>query len=127
MSTTNSPPSTELDVFLSHLYTPYGVAVTAVIAAILASLLWTIGCCVYCCCKRRYKQGQAGVSEANRELSYYGMGSTEQLESSTTVQGGTMSSGYNTGPPVSTISIHNDGSSYHLQSSSMDSILRPNY
>ena len=110
--TTTDTPLTTLDQFLSFLYTPYGVTVIAVVAIILTSLVWCIGCCAYCCYRWRQKRHKIGLSEANRDLTFYGVASTVPAEDmavvhsgQSLVHGGTLSSGYNTGPPVSTSSL----------------------
>lgn len=129
MSTaTNLPPFTHatLGQFFLHLYTPYGVAIVAVIAIILTSVAWGVGCCIYCCCRWRHRERQSGELEADRELAYYGMGSSDNLAyTSSALHGGTLSSGYNTGPPVSTCSLAQLDTSYNTHTTSMDSILGP--
>lgn len=122
---TTLPPPDALDQFLLHLYTPYGVASLAVIAIILTSLVWTMACCIVCCCRWRQRERQSGDSEASREMTYYGMGSTEELDvgySQTGMQGGTLSSGYNTGPPASTSSLAQMNTTTNTQNTSMDSL-----
>ncbi len=130
-SATTSTPPDALDQFLFHLYTPYGVALVAVVAIILTSLLWTVACCIVCCCKLRQRDRQSGDSEASREMTYYGMGSAEELDAlgysqtSQNMQAGTLSSGYNTGPPASTSSLAHMahvGTTTGTQNTSMDSL-----
>ena len=128
MSLNTTVPSTmasDLDQFLNHLYTPYGVAVVAVVAILLTSLVWTISCCVYCCCRWTHRDRQSGDLEASREMTYYGMGSTDNVPQG--VHSGTMSSGYNTGPPASTSSLTQMDTDYGTQNTSMDSILESSY
>ncbi len=132
---TTVPSSSDLDQFLYHLYTPYGVAVVALVAIFLTSLVWTLSCCVYCCCRWTHRDRQSGDLEASREMTYYGMGSTDNVPQ---VHSGTMSSGYNTGPPASTSSLNQiDTAStsslnqmdtdYGTQNTSLDSILESSY
>ncbi len=125
---TTPPPPDALDQFLLHLYTPYGVASVAAVAIILISLVWTLACCIVCCCKWRQRERQTGDSEASREMTYYGMGSTEELDvgytqPQGTLHGGTLSSGYNTGPPASTSSLaYTHDTTTGTQNTSMDSL-----
>lgn len=97
--------STELDIaeeLEDFLYTPYGVGTLAAISVFLTSLLWCLGCCVYCVVQRRRNRNQEGVLEADRELDYYQYGAQNATATATDggegVSGpnGTLSSGYNT-------------------------------
>lgn len=131
--TTTDIPLTSLDQFLNFLYTPYGVAAIAVLAIVLTSLVWCIGCCAYCCYRWRQKRHETGLSEANRDLTFYGVASTVPAEvigepaiihmGQSVVHGGTLSSGYNTGPPVSSSSLAQMESAYGVHNTSLDSII----
>ena len=101
----------------SFLYTPYGVATLAAIAILLTSLVWTVCCCIYCCCRRRDRNHEeGGTTEANRDLLYLGISTTDQTNN------GTLSSGYNTGPqPYTTNSLTTGGTG--MFNTSLDSIL----
>lgn len=93
----------ELDVveeLKSFLYTPYGAGTLAGAAVILTSILWALGCCLYCCCRRKCcsSGNHEGTLEAGREIEFF---STLTLPTSQQQQqqvDGTLSSGYNTGP-----------------------------
>ena len=93
------------------LYTPYGLAIIAVVAALLTSLVWTICCCIYCCNRRRHRLQRGGVTEANRDLYYLGMSDPN----------GTITSGYNTG--TNSYSLNSLATENTVFNSSMDSIL----
>ena len=100
-TTTTMVPSTDpsvIDRLESFLYTPMGVGTLAGVAVIVTSLVWLVGCCVYCCCRWRRSGEEGGVTVANRDLMFLDVGSTEP------VHNGTMSSGYNTGPQPYTTS-----------------------
>lgn len=118
VTTTDMNPDADLGSRLvSFLYTPYGVATLAAISIIITSLVWTLGCMIYCCCK--YKRHESGVAEANREMLFFGnMGPASNGH-------GTMSSGYNTGPQSYTTNSYNmtrNGSTAMLNVS-LDSML----
>lgn len=106
---TNLPPSTSiLTEFLSFLYTPYGVAILAILAIVVTSLVWSVGCCVYCCCRYKHNLQDNDYLETNRDLAFYTVtdATADQVGfSGHTVHNETLSSGYNTGPPVSTTSL----------------------
>lgn len=83
----------ELELFF---YTPYGVSTVAGVAILLTSLLWCIGCCIYCCYQRgRNSRNTVGTLEANREMEYIGV-STLPSSQEQQHRDGTMSSGYST-------------------------------
>lgn len=96
MSTSQLNIGGELESFL---YTPYGVSTLAGVASLLTSLLWCLGCRVYCYIQRRHSLNQEGVMEANREMDYYGVlqSGFSNGEGGSGGQG-TLSSGYNTAP-----------------------------
>ena len=52
--------------FESFLYTPYGVVTLAAVSVLVTSVVWSVGCCIYCCWRRRRRLQQDGVTEANR-------------------------------------------------------------
>ena len=113
-ATTMSTQTTELGIpqqIESFLYTPYGLATLAAVSIFLTSLLWTCGCCIYCCYRRRHRLQEDGITEANRDLYYFGV-------TDPTVNGGTMTSGYNTVPPSFSL---NAGTG--IFNTSLDSIL----
>lgn len=104
----------------SFLYTPYGVSALAGVTVLLTSLLWCLGCCVYCCIQRRHTQNQEGELVANREMDYYGVLQSGELSNPHHGEG-TMSSGYNTAPtPYSLDSLTGHNAIY---TSSLDSII----
>ena len=101
MSNTSASPSTQLDIggeLESFLYTPYGVSTLAGVVALFTSLLWCLGCCLYCFIQRRHSLNQDGVLEASREMAYYGVVRTGLSNRGAEEGEGTMSSGYNTAP-----------------------------
>ena len=112
-----------VDRLESFLYTPMGVGTLAGVAVIITSLVWLIGCCVYCCCRRRRYSDEGGVTVANRDLMFLDIGPTDS------VNNGTMSSGYNTGPqPYTTSGSYNNpmernGSQTMLHTTSLDSVI----
>lgn len=108
MSSSNSTSITE--EIEDFLYTPYGLATLAIVAVTLTSLIWLLGCWVYCCYRKRRRQRQAGTTEANRDLYYLGVND----------QNGTLTSGYNTGPQSYSLSLTTDNRLFHT---SLDSIL----
>ena len=122
---TTIDPSTDLSIIErleSFLYTPMGVGTPAAVAVIITSLVWLVGCCVYCCCRWRRSSEEGGVTVANRDLMFLDIGPTEP------VHNGTMSSGYNTGPQTYTTSnsynnpMERNGSTAMLHTS-LDSVI----
>ncbi len=110
-NSTVSPSSDDImDDIEDFLYTPYGLALVAVIAALVISLVWSCCCCVYCCYRKRHRSLETGVAEANRDLYYLGVGE----------QSGTLTSGYNTAPHAYSMNSLGDNGVFHT---SMDSIL----
>lgn len=123
--TTTMDPSTDpsvIDRLESFLYTPMGVGTLAGVTVVITSLIWLVGCCVYCCCRWRRSSEEGGVTVANRDLMFLDIGPTEP------VHNGTMSSGYNTGPqPYTTSNSYNNpmarnGSTAMLHTS-LDSVI----
>ncbi len=105
--------------FAAFIYTPYGVAIIAALAIIITSTVWTICCCVYCCC--RYKRQEGGVTEANRDLLFFG-----NVGPSYPGGNGTLSSGYNTGSQAYSVNGYTrgrNGSSTAILNTSLDSML----
>lgn len=122
-SNSTDMPSNSVDSiedFETFLYSPYGVSTVAVVAIILTSLIWLSGCCIYCCYRRRHRDHQEGMLEANREIYFFGMtGDTSNQQHGN----GTLSSGYNTGPPPSysfNSLLNTNNTTYN---SSLDSII----
>ena len=114
----NMDPSLS-DRLESFLYTPYGLATLAGITIIITSIVWTICCMVYCCC--RYKRNEAGVAEANRDILFFG-----DVGPSYPANNGTLSSGYNTGPQPYTMNSYSrerNGSTTQMLNTSLDSML----
>ena len=52
------------------LYTPQGVAVVAVMAAVLVSLVWLSGCVCYCCWRHRHSRSSGPAT--NQDLFFLG-------------------------------------------------------
>lgn len=104
----------------SFLFTPYGVATIAGLAIIFTSIFWTIGCCIYCCC--RYKRQEGGETEANRDLLFFG-----NIGPSYPSGNGTLSSGYNTGSQAYSVNGYTRGrnDSTAMLNTSLDSMLDP--
>ena len=103
----------------AFFYTPYGLATLAGITIIVTSIVWTISCTVYCCC--RHKRHEAGVAEANRDILFFG-----DVSHTYPASDGTLSSGYNTGPQVHSMSSYSrgrNGSTTQMLNTSLDSML----
>ena len=85
-----------LESIEDFFYTPYGLGAVAGAAIILTSLVWCLGCCIYCCCTKCRKM--RGVAEANGEIEYLSVvHSSNTLESSLKAphnEHGTGTSGY---------------------------------
>lgn len=109
-TTVTSSSNDLMDDIEDFIYTPYGVALVAILAVLLTSLLWTFCCCVYCCYRKRQQINQSGTAEANRDLYYLGVGE----------QNGTLTSGYNTAPRAYSMSTLGDNGVMHT---SLDSII----
>lgn len=123
MTNTSTPPTTtQLNIgeeLESLLYTPYGVSTLAGVAIFLTSLAWCLGCCLYCCLKRR--RGQEGMLEADRELDFYGVeqgGLSNPLH-----RDGTLSSGYNTAPTIYSMDTPTGTTNKAIFTTSLDSII----
>lgn len=102
----------------SFLYTPYGLGTLAGVAILLTSLLWSLGCCIYCCCRSQHRRNEEGTQEAGRELHFIDAPAVVSQKEGN----GTMSSGYNTGP--ASYSLTSLLASNNISNSSMDSIIR---
>ena len=113
MSSNNSTSTSASQAIEEFLYTPHGLVTLAAVAVLLTSLVWLLGCCIYCFCKRRRQRSERGLTEANRDLFYLGVNDPAN---------GTLTSGYNTGPAqaYSLNSLSTDNAIFH---SSLDSIL----
>lgn len=94
------------------VYTPYGVATVAAAAILLTSVVWFMGCCVYCCLRWRNRLDESGVAEANKDILYLGIHGAEQS--------GTLTSGYNTSYSLNSIAGE------HVINTSLDCIVNEN-
>lgn len=65
--------TTILEEIESFLYTPYGLATLSGVVLLVTSLIWFIGCCIFCCCWKCHKRRQNGVTEAGGDLKYMTM------------------------------------------------------
>lgn len=112
----------------AFLYTPYGLGTLAGTAIILTSLVWLLGCCVFCCCRwcvrRRRDHLALGVAEADADLRYVSTTSSNPGTGHNLrpTEFGTGSSGYqsNAGNLNYSLTSLNDEMVAH---SSLDSIL----
>ena len=113
MSSDNSTSTSASQAIEDFLYTPHGLVTLAAVAVLLTSLVWCLGCSIYCLCRRRRQRAQGGITEANRDLFYLGVPDPGN---------GTLTSGYNTGPTqaYSLNSLSTENAIFH---SSLDSIL----
>ena len=120
----NSTIDSMLQDIEDFVYTPYGVATVAVLAVIVTSLLWSLGCCIYCCCRYRARRGQGGVAEASGELRFVNIGSNPGGHtSSNNGYTGTGSSGYHSHAGTMNHSVTSFHDGYDMTNNSMDSIL----
>lgn len=122
----SSGNSSTLEVILQEVegfvYTPYGVATVAGVAIVITSLLWLLGCCIYCCCRYRARSGRGGVTEACGELRFVSI-TPDASHTPGNGHTGTGSSGYHSHAGTmnySLTSFHDGCGNTH---SSMDSIL----
>ena len=118
----NSTIDAMLQDIEDFVYTPYGVATVAALAFIITSLIWLLGCCIYCCCRYRTRRGQGGVAEAGGELRFVNIGSNPGHTPNNGYTG-TGSSGYHSHAGTMNHSVTSFHDGYDMTNSSMDSIL----
>lgn len=118
MNTTNILESVE-----EFLYTPYGLGTLAAAAIILTSLVWCIGCCIFCCCAKKCRKVR-GVDEASGEIEYLSVVRSSNTLDSTLKpynEHGTGTSGYQS--HVGSYSLDSIRGGTAEMTTSMDSIL----
>ena len=103
----------------SFLYTPIGLGTLAGVSVLVTSLIWLLFCCICCCCWRKCRRSEDGTQEADRELHFI----DPPRVSSSHNAGGTMSSGYNTGPASYSMTSLLTSTNNLVLESSMDSVV----
>ena len=118
----NSTIDSTFQAIEDFVYTPYGLATVAVAAIIITSLIWLLGCCIYCCCRYRTRRGQGGVAEAGGELRFVNIGPNAGPTPNNAYTG-TGSSGYHSHAGTMNHSVTSFHDGYEMTNNSMDSIL----